>query len=178
MTPRNIPEIPPPSSLKILTMVTICLAVLGLLLGIFLLSITWHLPLHEETPPEDEDLLPNFGYFVRFLGIIFTIFAAIGLGGSLLIDKKRVLGWVSLVGVYASGFLGCLYIMYRVLLLIFESNSSLLFLGVMSSPIPYLMVWGGCALVILLHKNTLCYVFRNQVCNQAPNAATIQTFPE
>jgi hypothetical protein len=141
-------------------MVTLCLAVLGLLLGLFLLSITWHLPLQAETPPEDEDPLPDFGYFFRFLGILFTVFAAIGLAGSILIDKKRVVGWVSLVGVYGSGFVGCLYILYRVLLLILEANSSLLFLGVVSSPIPYLMVWGGCALAILFHKNTLDYVFR------------------
>jgi hypothetical protein len=141
-------------------MVTICLAVLGLLLGLVLLSITWHLPLQEQARPEDEDPLPDFGYFFRFLGIIFTVFGAIGLGGSLLIDKKRSVGWVSLVGVYATGFFGCLYILYRVLLLAMEANSSLLFLGVASSPIPYLMAWGGCALVILFHKNTLYYVFR------------------
>ncbi len=151
-----------PSSLKIVTMVTLCLAVLGLLLGLFLLAITWDLPLHEEAPPEDEDPLPDFGYFFRFLGILFTVFAAIGLGGSLLIDKKRVVGWASLVGVYACGFFGCLYIMYLVLLLTLDANSSLLLLGVVSSPIPYLMIWGGCALAILFHKNTLYSVFRKK----------------
>ncbi|MFW9917255.1 MAG: hypothetical protein ACFFGZ_16745 [Candidatus Thorarchaeota archaeon] len=151
-----------PSSLKTLKLVTSGLAGLGLLLGLFLLAITWDLPLHEEPPPEDEDPLPDFGYFFRFLGIIFTVFAVIGLVGSLLIDRKRVIGWLSLVGVYGSGFAGCLYILFRVFLLIVESNSSLLFLGLASSPIPYLMIWGGCALVILFHKNTLDYVFRKQ----------------
>ncbi|MFX0114403.1 MAG: hypothetical protein ACFFB3_07635 [Candidatus Hodarchaeota archaeon] len=161
ITSQDNPENYFPSILKPLTNVTIVLAAIGLLIGLLLLAITWNLPLEEETQPEEEDPLPNFDYFFRFLGIVFTVFALIGLGGSFLVYKKKILGWFSLVGVYLSGFLGCFYIFSRFFIMTLENNSNLLLLGLLRSPIPYLMIWSGYALLILFHKNTISYVFRN-----------------
>ena len=151
-----------PSKLRVMTIGTLLLAVLGLLLGLPLILFNLDLPsmegLEHDTREYDE---LSIRYAMRFFGLIFTFLGATGLIGGLLTYKKSRLGWLMLVGLYSCGIIGCFYIFYRLITLIVNFNlNSWLLIAAIPSPVTVVMLWGGFALFILFHKQTIDFVFR------------------
>ncbi|UCG89892.1 MAG: hypothetical protein JSU57_05365 [Candidatus Heimdallarchaeota archaeon] len=151
-----------PSKLKVMTIGTLSLAVLGLLLGLPLLLFNLDLPSMEGLEHDTREYNElSIRYTMRFFGVIATFLGTVGLIGGFLTYKRSRLGWLILVGLYFSGVIGCLYIFYRLIMLIIDySLNSWLLIAAIPSPITVVMVWGVFALFILFHKQTIDFVFR------------------
>ncbi|MFX1285896.1 MAG: hypothetical protein ACFFB5_19800 [Promethearchaeota archaeon] len=154
-----------PSKLRITIILTLLFAVLGLVLGLPLLLLNINLPTMEglEHDTREYDEL-SIRYTLRLFGFIFTFFGTVGLIGGLLTYIRSRFGWLMLVGLYSSGVISCLYIFYRLIMLIIDSSfSSWLLIAAIPSPIIVIMFWGVFALTILFHKQTIDFVFRKHL---------------
>ncbi len=154
-----------PSKLKVITIGTLSLAILGLSMGLPLLIFNLDLPSMEGVEHDTREYYElSIRYTMRFFGVIFTFFGSTGLIGGFLTLKRSRFGWLMLVGLYSSGVIGCLYIFFRLIILIIDSSlNSWLLIAAIPSPITVVMIWGVLALFILFHKQTIDFVFRQHL---------------
>ena len=158
------------STLKFLIISSLCLSVLSLIIGIPFVLLNLDLPPVGAIEHDTREFFEfNIRYLIRFLGIIFTIFGLAGLLGSVMMSdwidgiysstRKRI-GWLLLVGVYFVGLVGCLYIVYRVIMMVLNSTiNPIILVSAISSPLIFIIIWGIFGLVTLLRKQTIVYYF-------------------
>ncbi|MFX0173867.1 MAG: hypothetical protein ACFE9L_18440, partial [Candidatus Hodarchaeota archaeon] len=133
-----------PIKLRLLISVTFFLAVLGLLVGLPLLLFNLNLPSMEGVEHDTKEHMElSIRYAMRFFGVFFTIFGLTSLSGCFLTYRKSRIGWFILVGLYSIGLVGCFYLIYRFIKLVFDFNlNSWLLISAIPSPLTAIIIWG------------------------------------
>lgn len=154
-----------PSTLKFLIGTSFFLSVLGLLVGLSFVLFNLNLPQIEGIEHDTWEFTElSFRYTIRFFGIIFTIFGLAGFLGSTLMYIKNRIGWLLLVGVYSIGLAGCLYIVFRVILMFLNSTlNPVLLISAISSPLALIIIWGIFGLITLFRKKTITIFFDSKL---------------
>ncbi len=151
-----------PTTFRFITIVTLFLAVLGLLLGLALFFLNLNLPSLEDFEHDTFEYFDlSIRHTLRFLGLLSTITGTFGLVGSILILKKNRIGWLILVGLHISGLIGCFYIIFRFIQFIvnYYQNPALLIVAI-PSPLTFVIIWIIFVLFSLLNKPIINYFFK------------------
>ncbi|MHA2362695.1 MAG: hypothetical protein ACXAC7_01960 [Candidatus Hodarchaeales archaeon] len=89
--------------------ITYLLSSIGTFIGLLLFLSTIN-----ASPKEFiEDDLPNFTLFFRFVGQVFICVGIFSLIGNYLLSKLNRVGWLMIIGVYTTGLILTIYIIYK-----------------------------------------------------------------